>query len=935
MTIAPQLYIGLVAFGLVTSQGCSGEGGPDHGIFNDGAMQRVELNKPGASPAAKDLPAPAGKPVAKPVVKPAPVKDGYVLTHEHPTYGMAFGGNYAFSGAPGNFRNGVMEKGYTAECGGCKMLSGCDHGEVKGNITAATGSLGSDMGDHASLKGPVHDSNSHLRYSTEWVKEAFKPTEAEFQDSRMRIMVAFAVENEAMCEQLYYANKGKGGTGGDGYPCSKGDSLASLERQLDALKAWAAANSSWMEIAYTAADARRIVNADKLAIVLGIESEYSFGAEDRTFDPVERLNRYYDKGVRTFYLAHKINSRLAGADIYHSNDSVGGKTIRATQAISGCFYYDDNVGPFPLKNEQGHNFCNNDCGNNFFKGNKLGGLTDKCAGKFSEISEVNMADYVLTRGGGTFNGFAIYPLPPGFKGSGGLRTDNNKVQRNNLGLSHDGERVVREAMLKGMIVNIDHVSSTARKEMHNLATQHFGGYPLNALHNNPNELLTGAGTDAKAFRHEYDFDDTELNYISETGGFFGVRLGPFDAANYGESGVTANCAKTSTESAKFLAYLLKRNLKVGYSLDYATVTQGVHSRTMTNCGRELGTDYLHKYGAEIADGLSHIGMMKKWHKELEVVGLKGEYVDQLKNDGAAAFVAMWEKAEAKSTVGKQIPRQTFANNLGGGPNCAEDSGCASDQYCGDPVLGKRTCKALKAQGAACTSASQCATGRCSAFICAAADECQADSGCPSGQYCGDPIAGKRSCKALKAHGVGCTSASQCATNRCAWGFCADPDECKTDPDCASNQYCGDPISGKRTCKALKAHGVGCTSASQCATNRCSWGFCADPDECQTDPDCASNQYCGDPISGKRTCKALKAHGVGCTSASQCASDRCSWGFCADADECRSNGDCKVGEYCGDPISGKAKCKDLLADGKACTKGIQCKSGKCSFFKCKD
>ena len=70
--------------------------------------------------------------------------------------------------------------------------------------------------------------------------------------------------------------------------------------------------------------------------------------------------------------------------------------------------------------------------------------------------------------------------------------------------------------------------------MHNLATQHFGGYPLNALHNNPNELLTGAGTDAKAFRHEYDFDDTELNYISETGGFFGVRLGPFDAANYGE-----------------------------------------------------------------------------------------------------------------------------------------------------------------------------------------------------------------------------------------------------------------------------------------------------------------------------------------------------------------------------------------------------------------
>ena len=75
------------------------------------------------------------------------------------------------------------------------------------------------MGDHASHMGPRHDSFSHERYSTEWIREAFDPSERELQDSRMRIMVAFAVENEAMCEQLYYANVGKGGPGGDGYPC--------------------------------------------------------------------------------------------------------------------------------------------------------------------------------------------------------------------------------------------------------------------------------------------------------------------------------------------------------------------------------------------------------------------------------------------------------------------------------------------------------------------------------------------------------------------------------------------------------------------------------------------------------------------------------------------------------------------------------------------
>ncbi|MBN1205567.1 MAG: membrane dipeptidase [Myxococcaceae bacterium] len=776
-------------------------------------------------PAAVRTAAPATN---RPVSPPARITGGYVLTHEHPTYGMAFGGNYAFAGAPGNYRNGIMEKGYTAACGGCKPGSACDHGEFKGNLVAATGDMGFDMGDHPSHKGPLHDSNSHLRYSTEWVKEAFDPPEAELKDSRMKVMVAFAVENEAMCEQLYYANKGNGGPGGDGYPCSKGDSLESLERQINALKAWAKENSSWMEIAYSASDARRIVNANKLAIILGIESEYSFGAEDRTFDPAARLNRYYDMGVRTFYLAHKMNSRLAGADIYYPDDTDAGRVIRATQAIAGCFYYDDNVGPFPLKNEQGHNFCDNNCGDNHFKGNKLLGLSDRCVSKFSEISEANMGDYVKLRGGGTFNGFRIYPLPPGFKGPSGSRKENG-IERNNLGLSHDGERVVREAMIKGMIVNIDHVSSNTRKAIHALATKDFGGYPLNALHNNPNALLVGsAGRLATPSPHEYDFDDNELGFVRDTGGFFGVRVGPFDSKDYPPSGVTADCSKTSTESAKFIAYLMDKGLNVGYGLDFATITQGVYSRSYRNCGRELGPDRLHTFGSEMTEGLSHVGMMKHWHKELETVGLKSSYLNKLKNDGAEAFIAMWERSEAKSTVGKQIPRQIFDNASGGGKTCAEDSDCADSEFC----------------------------------------------------------------------------------------------------------TAGIPDFKENVCKAKKSKGGTCTTQRQCASDRCSAGFCAEADECRSEADCTSSQYCGDPIAGKRTCKELKAHGQACTNATQCSTGRCSWGFCANVDECRSNADCKIGEYCGDPIAGKTRCKDLLPKGHACTKGAQCKSGQCSLLRCK-
>jgi microsomal dipeptidase-like Zn-dependent dipeptidase len=561
---------------------------------------------------------------------------GYVMTHEHPTEGMAFGGNYAYAGSVGNYVNGIPERGYSESCGGCGTAGACDHAEFKGSfgqyLTAR------DVGDHPSQRGPYADSFTHLRYSTEWIEDAFRPA-APYADNRMRIIVAFAVESEAMCEQLYYVNVGKGGAGGDGYPCSRGDSIASLERQITNLKRWAAAHDEWMEIAYTAAQARDIVNRDKLAVVLGIEAEYAWGAEDRTFDPVERLARYYRDGVRTFYLAHKLNSRLAGADIYRSPDlKSGGAIIRATQAISGCFYYDDSVGSFPLigPNAQGspHNYCNNNCGDGQIKG---ANITDACNGRISEISEWNMVSYVL-QGAGDFNGFAIYPKPPGFPDkTGGLHMDE-QVERNNLSLSNEGSRVVLEAMRRGMIINLDHVSSKARKAIYD-HSQDYYNYPVNALHNNPNEMLIDPEP------NEYDFDRTERAWIKSSGGIFGVRLGPIDAQRYDRSGVTANCGKTATENAKVLACLIDEGSRVGYSLDFATITEGTYSRTKAGCS-DLGMDHLDAFdGNKVTQGLGHIGNMRAWHEELETIGMKPRYVNELRNDTAEYFLRMWEKSE--------------------------------------------------------------------------------------------------------------------------------------------------------------------------------------------------------------------------------------------------------------------------------------------------
>jgi len=592
---------------------------------------------------------------------------GYVLTHEHPMVAMSFGGNYAFTGASNNFANGIMTNGYTASCSGCQVGQVCDHGEVKGNILAALGALGGDMGDHSSRMGPVQDSFSHVRYSTEWIKEAYAPPQNMFRDTRMRIMVAFAVDNEPMCETLYYENLNGGGAGGNGYACTPGDSIRSLERQIQATKDWAAANSDWMEIAYNASDARRIVNMNKLAIVLGVESDYTFGAENKTFDPVNRLNRLYNKGVRTFYLAHKVNSRLTGADVYAPKNTALGKAVRANQAIAGCFYYDDNVGVFPLNrvlsgaerlttSAYRHYYCDNDnqCGENNIRGF---GILNSCNTKMSEISEVNMMNYVVNKGNAEFNGFKVYPSPPGFSGSGGTsggsNSDHYDIERNNLGLSIDGDRVVRAAMRKGMIINIDHVSSKSRIAMREISRE-FGNYPLNAFHNRPNAILVGRSSLTKSakntpYPNEYDFDDNELRFIKNTGGFFGAILGPMDAREgMVDSGVRSDCPRTATENAKMLAYLLDEGLSVGYSLDFATVTKGFHSRTYEGCGLSAGADIMEKFGRHETNGMQHIGMMKKFHKELEIVGLKPEYLDKLRNDGAEQFLQMWERSEVKA-----------------------------------------------------------------------------------------------------------------------------------------------------------------------------------------------------------------------------------------------------------------------------------------------
>jgi hypothetical protein len=195
--------------------------------------------------------------------------------------------------------------------------------------------------------------------------------------------------------------------------------------------------------------------------------------------------------------------------------------------------------------------------------------------------------------------------------------------------------------------------------------------------------------------------------------------------------------------------------------------------------------------------------------------------------------------------------------------------------------------------------------------------CTADAECEDGEFCtaGIPNLARNICKAKLDHGTPCTTARQCASDRCSWGVCADADECRADPDCASGNYCGDPISGKRICKALLADGALCTRAIQCQAGRCKTGFCSAAasasmgESCRFDDECRVGK-CNAPLGGATR------------------------GTCV----CSSDPDCGSGKYCDGGIDATVNmCRTKLDKGASCGKAgsvgndHKCKSGECSGF----
>ncbi|WP_336213827.1 membrane dipeptidase [Nonomuraea sp. LPB2021202275-12-8] len=153
---------------------------------------------------------------------------------------------------------------------------------------------------------PAHDSLTHQQAYYTWVERAWR--------GGLRIMVNHLVANRQLCA-IYPLRKNS---------CDEMSSIRlqaqrarELQDHIDAEHG--GPGLGWFRIVRDPAEARRTVEAGKLAVVLGIEASEPFGCRQIlglaqcTRSQIDRgLDEMYELGVRSMYVCHKYDNALCG-----------------------------------------------------------------------------------------------------------------------------------------------------------------------------------------------------------------------------------------------------------------------------------------------------------------------------------------------------------------------------------------------------------------------------------------------------------------------------------------------------------------------------------------------------------------------------------------------------------------------------------------------
>ena len=284
---------------------------------------------------------------------------------------------------------------------------------------------------------PQHDALTHEQYYWRWLERAYH--------AGLRLTTNLFVDNTALC-QVFPQKKNS---------CNEMDGVRLQARRIFELQDYIDAQSGgpgegWYRIVTTPSEARRVINAGRLAVVLGVEVSVLLDCGEIMTVPqcvpedlTTRLQEVYDMGVRQMELINKFDNGFAG--VTGDGGTTGVVVNQGNRLVTGHYWDmrtcpetadDGHVHPeFGLLEGEQHDKLQNNLSDD------VGG------GSTPEEIDVLAGTIIDVFGPVTSAAAPAYPAGP---------------HCNAAGLTDLGRQLVTEMARKGMVIDPDHMSASAQ-----------------------------------------------------------------------------------------------------------------------------------------------------------------------------------------------------------------------------------------------------------------------------------------------------------------------------------------------------------------------------------------------------------------------------------------------------------------------------------------
>lgn len=548
---------------------------------------------------------------------------GIVDTHSHLFTNVGFGGGGVFHGAPYH-RLGVehalasCETTHGAE--GRRDLVGYFYGGAGFDIAKGTYALifgevqefnhETDGYPTFSYWPNARESYTHQTQYYRWVERAYL--------AGLRLLVQHATTNEILCQLAQGA-----GSQTPRYGCNDMvavertlDEVYALERYIDAQHG--GPGLGWFRVVRTPAEARAVIDQGKLAVVLGIETSNLFDCfiTPRPGFPActpelirERLEHVHARGVRAIFPVHKFDNSFTPGDGSRGFIEVG-------NMINSGHYSNFTTEGCP---ETSHAVFDNGAVN-------FGGL--------------NMPREVYdTPGPLDFSRFETKPAPTLVRyveALGAPPLEGDYCQNGTL--TPLGETLITELMLRGMIVEIDHLPQRSYARALEMLIENdyppaathgstaggvvyaLGGVSLTSLPRCGNVSDPGAPGDA--LRARFDAIAAQGAYRAQG---FGFDFNGFAGGPRPRFGAEASCGDPQTNPITY---------------PFASYAGDI----------ELTPPMLGERPVDFnEEGMIHIGLLPELIEDARRLGVSDEDLEPIFRS-AEGYIRMWERAESRGAA---------------------------------------------------------------------------------------------------------------------------------------------------------------------------------------------------------------------------------------------------------------------------------------------